>query len=61
MAFMLDHGIDPLAPDGFHLTNVAETVRSIDPFEAEFTFTADDDTLTLSVGGDLSMVDVSRD
>ena len=60
MAFMLDHGIDPLAPDAFHLTNVEETVRSIDPFEAEFTFTADGDTLTLSVDGDLLIADVSR-
>lgn len=61
MAFMLDHGIDPLAPEAFHLTNVEETVRSIDPFEAEFTFTADGDTLTLSVDGDLSVVAVSGD
>ena len=60
MAFMLDHGIDPLAPDAFHLTNVEEMVRSIDPFEAEFTFTADGDTLTLSVDGDLLVADVSR-
>ena len=60
MAFMLDHGIDPLAPDAFHLTNVEEMVRSIDPFEAEFTFTADGDTLNLSVDGDPLVADVSR-
>lgn len=60
MTFMLNHGIDPLAPEAFHLTNVEETVRSIDPFDVEFTFTADGDTLTLSVNGDLSVVEVSR-
>ncbi len=60
MAFMLDHGIDPLAPDAFHLTNVEETIRSLDPFEAEFTFRADGDTLSLSVDDELSVVDATR-
>lgn len=60
MAFMLDHDIDPLAPEAFHLTNVEETVRSVDPFEADFTFTCDGDSITLTVGNDLSVDEVAR-
>lgn len=60
MAFMLDHDIDPLAPEAFHLTNVEETIRSIGPFEADFTFTCDGDSITLTVGEDLSVDEVAR-
>lgn len=60
MAFMIDHGIDPLRPDGFHVSALDETILSTDPFEGRFTFTADDDTLTLTVDDDLSVVDITR-
>lgn len=60
MGFMIDHGIDPLAPRGFHLAAIEETVLSIDPFEARFTFTADGDAITLTVDDALSVVDVTR-
>lgn len=60
MAFMIDHGVDPVAPDGFHITALDETIVSTDPLEALFTFTADGDALTLTVGDDLSVVDATR-
>lgn len=62
MSFMIDHGIDPVSPEGykFPLSSVEETVLSANPFEARYTFTTDDDTLTLSVDDELSVVDVTR-
>lgn len=60
MAFLIDHGIDPIRPNAFHLTEFDETVLSVDPFEACFTFTGDEETLTLTVDEDLSVVDVTR-
>lgn len=59
MAFMIDHGIDPIHPEGFHLT-ASEEVLSVDPFEARFMFTADDESITLTVDNDLSVVDATR-
>jgi DNA-binding transcriptional ArsR family regulator len=59
MAFMIDHGIDPVAPEGYlPFAAVEEEVRSRQPFEARYTFTADDETLTLTVEGDLAVVEV---
>jgi DNA-binding transcriptional ArsR family regulator len=60
MGFMIDHGIDPLAPGGFHLAALDETILSTDPFEARFTFTTDGDAIALTVDDDLSVVDVTR-
>lgn len=60
MAFMIDHGIDPLVPRAFHHSSLEEEIISTDPFEARFTFTADDETLTLTVNDDLSVVDVTK-
>ena len=60
MEFLIDHGIDPLAPGGAHLAAIEESVRSTDPFEGRFTFTLDGDALVLTVEGDLSVVDVTR-
>ena len=59
MTFMLNHGIDPISPDAFHLT-AKETIHSTDPLEVSFTFTADSDTLTVTVGQDLSVEDVTK-
>lgn len=58
--FLLDHDVDPLALPGFHLSALTETVLSTDPFSARFTFTAGDDSITLTVDHDLSVVDVTR-
>lgn len=61
MRFMLDHGVDPLAPEGFHpYAVVEETIRSRNPFEAQYSYTLDDETLVLTVDADLSVVDATR-
>lgn len=63
MAFMIEHGIDPGAPEGFDfpMAAVTETILSRDPFEARYLFTADDDTLALTIDDDLSVIDVTRE
>lgn len=62
MAFMIDHGVDPMAPEAFHVTNLErEEVISTEPFAARFTFTADDDAITLTVDDELAVVDVTRE
>lgn len=60
MAFMIDHGIDPIRPEGFHLDPARERVESVDPFRATFTFVADGDAISLTVDGEPSVVDVRR-
>jgi hypothetical protein len=60
MSFLIDHGIDPVQPEAFHLTAAEETVHSTDPFEASFAFTAGGETITLTVDDDFEVVDVSR-
>ena len=59
MAFMTEHGIDPIHPEAFHLTGFEETVHSVDPFEGEFTFRVDGDAITLTVDDDLDVVVVN--
>lgn len=60
MAFMIEHGIDPVAPEGFlPFAAVEETILSPHPFKARYTFTADDDALTLTVDADLSVVNAT--
>jgi len=67
LAFLLDHGLNPLAPTDETLpalsaayNDFAESVRSTDPFEAEFTFAVDGDELALTVDDDLRVVDAER-
>lgn len=60
IAFMVDHEIDLLDANGFHLAALAEELVSTDPFEARFTFTADGESLTLTVDDDLDVVDARR-
>ncbi len=60
IAFMTDHEIDLLGPNGFHMAALEETVLSTDPFEARFTFTADGESIALTVADDLSVVGVTR-
>lgn len=40
--------------------DVGEEVVSVDPFEGRFTFTIEDDSITLTVDEDLSVLDVTR-
>lgn len=61
--FVTGHGIDPISrsADFYRATgNYEEELLSTDPFEARFTWSIDDDTLTLTVDDDLTVVDVTR-
>lgn len=62
-AFLTAHGINLVAPDALGralrtLGNYDEEVVSTDPFEARVTFTADGDSITLTLDDELSIVDV---
>jgi DNA-binding transcriptional ArsR family regulator len=60
LTFMTDHGIDPFASDAFHLRACEEEILSVDPLEARYTFTADEESTTLTVDDELSVVAVTR-
>lgn len=60
MAFMLEHDIDPMAPSAFHKARSEETVLSRDPLLVEYTFLADEQSLSLTVDEELSVVDATR-
>lgn len=60
MEFMIEHGIDPIYPEAFHLASAEESIHSVEPFEASFEFTADGDSITLTVDHELSVIDVDR-
>ncbi|WP_436907027.1 winged helix-turn-helix domain-containing protein [Halosimplex marinum] len=67
LAFLLDHGLNPLAPTDETLPALSaayndfeESVRSTDPFEARFTFAVGDDELALTVDDDLRVVGAER-
>jgi hypothetical protein len=67
LGFLTDHDLNPVAPsreniaavDAVHM-DYEEEVCSRAPFEARFTFSADGDTLSLTVDDDLQVVDVER-
>ena len=63
-AFLIEHGMNPLYPQSatFGRTFIGheEDVRSVDPLEVRFTFTVDDDAITLTVDDSLDVVDVQR-
>ncbi|PSP88609.1 hypothetical protein BRC87_09485 [Halobacteriales archaeon QS_4_66_20] len=62
MAFLIDNGVDPIAAEDFHPYAAAkETILSDSPFEARYMFTVDEDTLTVTVDDDLSVVDITRE
>jgi DNA-binding transcriptional ArsR family regulator len=67
LAFLLDHGLNPLGPTDETLPALSaayndfdESVRSTDPFEARFTFAVGGDELALTVDGDLRVADAER-
>ncbi|MCU4717391.1 winged helix-turn-helix domain-containing protein [Halapricum hydrolyticum] len=64
--FLTDHGHNPIDPDSTRAVsavemNYEETIIDEDPFEAEFTFESDGETLTLTVDADLSIVEAVRE
>jgi DNA-binding transcriptional ArsR family regulator len=65
LSFLTGHGGNPLVPETFDVdpgavANYEEDVLSVDPFRAAFTFTIGDDSITLTVDEDVSVVDVER-
>ena len=62
--FLIDHGLDPLRPEsvkfGRVINRYKEDIKSLDPLEATFTFTLEDETIRLTVDDDHSIVDVNR-
>lgn len=63
MAFLSNHGINPVMPDWGELAAVVgydEDITSTEPLEAAFTFHADGDSLTLTVDEQLTVIDVSE-
>lgn len=62
--FVTSHGINPIVPASpmsmrAVLDEYVEEVVSTDPFRGRFTFTIDDESLTLTVDEDLTVVDVT--
>jgi hypothetical protein len=65
LAFLTEHGINPVSQDTLGtaletLGNYDEEVVSADPFEARLTFTADGESITLTLDDDLSVSNVTR-
>jgi predicted amidophosphoribosyltransferase/DNA-binding transcriptional ArsR family regulator len=65
LAFLTAHGLNPVSSTEITeilkiLDDYDEVIRSIDPFEAEFTFTIEGDAVTLTVDDDLTVVDVVK-
>jgi hypothetical protein len=66
LSFLTDHGLNPLVPETHDrapgtLANYGEDVLSTDPVRVELTFTIDDDSLTLTLDEDVSVVNVTRE
>lgn len=63
--FLSAHNISPISPESIiemvhTLTPFDEEIISTDPFEARFAFTADDESLSLIVDEELSVIEVTR-
>lgn len=60
LAFLANHGINPLTdPWGTVLHGAEEEVLSTDPFKVRYTFTIDDDSLTVTVDDALNVDTIS--
>jgi len=64
LAFLTAHGINPITPDSFNrpievMANYEENVVSTDPFVGRYTYTIGENSITLTVDEDLSVVDVT--
>lgn len=61
MVFMIDHDIDPVAPEGFlPFAAVEETVCSHQPFEVRNVFNGDEEELMLAVDTDFAVANTTR-
>lgn len=66
LSFVTDHGANPLRPETQEvapgaLANYGEEVRSLDPLEVALSFTIRDETLTLVVDDDVSVIEAHRE
>ena len=63
-AFLTAHGVNLVSPAYERYASVVmdyeESVLGTDPFEAQFTFTAESDAITLTVDDEFDVVDVSK-
>ncbi|MEF8812878.1 MAG: helix-turn-helix domain-containing protein [Halovenus sp.] len=65
LRFLIANGLNPVSPSAptahdAALMNYDEDLLSVDPFEARFTFSIDENSLTLTVDDDLQVVEVTR-
>lgn len=60
MRFMLDHDIDPIAPHAFHLKAVEESIGSVEPLRAEYTFSVEGDAIRFRIDEETSVTDAIR-
>lgn len=63
--FLTDHGINPITPDPVTgametIANYREEICSIDPFKGKFTFTVDEEALTVTLNEELTVVEAVR-
>lgn len=60
LAFLTTHGINPLTSLEWVTSTYDEEILSIEPFEAQFTFSIEDERLTVSVDDDIVVTDLRR-
>lgn len=61
LAFLTAHGLNPITdPCGPVMRNADEEFLSTDPFKARFTYTLNDNTLTLTVDDDLNVIEAAK-
>lgn len=60
LSFGLDHGMDPFTDPWDWGWEYEEAVLSADPFRGRFTFTLEEDSLTVTVDEDLDIIDVTE-
>jgi hypothetical protein len=60
LAFLTARGVNPLADPWDWGWEYDEEIRSMEPFEGQFTFTVDGDSITLTVDDDLDVVNAER-
>jgi DNA-binding transcriptional ArsR family regulator len=59
--FMFEQGVDPLSPEAFEFpsSHVDETILSVEPFSALYTFTTENTDLELRVDNELSVAEAA--
>lgn len=65
LSFQIDHDLNPISPEQVSTfmtmtLDYEEEVSSMEPFEARFTFTLDEEALSLTVDDNLNVIDATR-